>query len=255
MIDYLCGDIVKRHSKGIVLNVCGVGYGIELPLGALCDVKIGAKSQTFWIYTRVREDQLKLYGFKTWEEKEVFEILISLNGVGPKVALAILSTMSLGILKNCVEDKRVDLLMMVPGIGKRTAEKMLVELQAKVEKFASLGELSSFSQIVTQQGALTFLEPKDDVSARDEISETINDVKSALINLGFKEKDIVKVSAIKNFEVSDEVPDGSREFSELLRKSLVELRGSFSVSQAKKASTGKGSDSDAVNLVDETSLF
>jgi Holliday junction DNA helicase RuvA len=249
MIEYLRGNVVKRHAKGIVLESGGVGYGLELPLGALCEIDLSAKNVSFWIHTRVREDQLKLFGFSTWEEKEVFEILISLNGVGPKVALAILSTMSLGMLKNCVENKRIDLLQMVPGIGKRTAEKMLVELQSKLDKISSIGGASSFSEITSEQKSLNFIDsdPDQDSQVLDGFSEVVSDVKSALINLGFKEKDISKVSALKQLsnDSSDEV-----EFSGLLRTSLVELRGNISKGQSKKVKKTEKS-----SAIDEASLF
>lgn len=255
MIEYLRGNVIKRHSKGIVLESSGVGYGLEVPLGALCEITPGQKDVSFWVHTKVREDQLKLFGFTTWEEKEAFEILISLNGVGPKVALAILSTMSLALLKNCVENKRVDLLQMVPGIGKRTAEKMLVELNAKIDKIADLGSTTSFTEIVAAQKTLDFDSSEsgsDSESKAIELkrTEVFADVKSALLNLGFKEKDISKVSAVANLS---ELSEDELEFSSVLRKSLIELRGSMSGGAGSKVKKAKAPAT--VKVEDETQLF
>jgi holliday junction DNA helicase RuvA len=247
MIEYLTGNVVKRHAKGIVLNVAGVGYGLELPLGALCEIGVGSGQESFWIHTRVREDQLKLFGFTTWEEKGAFEVLISLNGVGPKVALALLSTMSLAMLRTCVEDKRVDLLQMIPGVGKRTAEKMLVELSGKVDKIPAMGSSSSFSEITIEQKQLDFDSANQSEESRVHSlrAEVLSDVKSALMNLGFKEKDIIKVEAIAQIE---DIEPEQLEFSSILRSSLVELRGGLS---NKKGSKVKRSSP----AVDENTLF
>lgn len=252
MIEYLKGNVVKRHAKGIVLESGGVGYGLEMPLGALCDIDPTATDVSFWIHTRVREDQLKLFGFSTWEEKEAFEVLISMNGVGPKVALAILSTMSLAMLRTCVEDKRVDLLQMVPGVGKRTAEKMLVELDSKIDKIAAIGDTTSFTEIVTNQKTLDFDSSERSAKANDDLkrSEVLADVKSALQNLGFKDKDILKVTAVK--EIS-EVEAEELEFSSILRRSLVELRGNIS-SSGSKVKKSKAVKADKVKI-DENTLF
>lgn len=247
MIEYLTGRVVKRHAKGIVLNVGGVGYGLELPLGALCEVELNADNVSFWIHTRVREDQLKLFGFTSWEEKEAFEVLISMNGVGPKVALALLSTMSLAMLRTCVEDKRVDLLQMIPGVGKRTAEKMLVELTAKIEKIPAIGSSTSFNEITIEQKQLDFESSNQSEESRLGAirAGVLSDVKSALMNLGFKEKDIIKVKAISQIE---EVDIEDLEFSTILRQSLVELRGGLSGGKGKKITRSQP-------VVDENTLF
>ena len=214
MIEFLKGFVVKRHSKGVVLLVDGVGYGVELPLGALCEQKVGDDEVTLWIHTRVREDQLKLFGFQSWEEKEAFEVLISLSKVGPKVALAVLSTMSLSMLKDCVEEKNIELLQLVPGVGRRTAEKMLVELDAKIDKITPIGGQSVMNHNLTNQKSIASMMNEGASRTKNPV---VADVKSALYNLGFKEKDLSKVAAL-----NDEV-DG--DFSTLLKVCLVELRG------------------------------
>ena len=207
MIEYLSGKIVRRHLNGIILDVNGVGYGLEIPLSALVDLPANQEPLNLHVFTRVREDSLKLYGFLTFEDRSVFEILININGVGPKVALAIMSTLTVSQLKNAIESMRIDMLESVPGIGKRTAEKILVELKSKIDRLPDSS--SHFSSVASntsnhQQGQVGSSE-----------SEVFDDLRSAMSNLGYKKKDIDPVLNNLSKEAS------GQPFSQLLKDALA----------------------------------
>lgn len=213
MIEFLSGKIIRRLPTGVVLDVVGVGYGVTLTVPAVIALpKENQAKLDLWIYTKVKEDELSLYGFISYEERCVFAILVGISGIGPKVAMAILSTLSIGSLKMAVEDRRPEVLYSVPGIGKRTAQKVLLELQNKVDRFPS--------ELVTNQ-QLPDGEPKSLFSSAEEealIPRAIaSDVKSALANLGFKEKDTERV--LRGIEPSYKGED----FSTILKKALALL--------------------------------
>src|SRR3989338_5433184 len=117
MIEFLQGIVTRRLPTGVILNVQGVGYGVDLPLPTLCALPEEGKPCSLWIYTRVREDAIKLFGFSTFEDRQAFSVLLNVSGVGPKVALAILSTLSIAQLKSAVETRQTHVLETVPGIG------------------------------------------------------------------------------------------------------------------------------------------
>lgn len=208
MIEYLSGKIFKKFLPHIILDVNGVGYGIEMTLTAFASLPAEGASLELWIFTRVKEDVLKLYGFLTLDDRKVFDILLNVNGVGPKVALAILSTLSVRQLKSAVERREPELLETVPGIGKRTAEKILVELQSKVEKFPQ-GEVDS--------GDSKFKKTLDK-SFEDLSATSFQDLSSALENLGFKKKVFLPILDKLLLQHSDE------KFPDLLRRALALLK-------------------------------
>lgn len=220
MYEYLDGTILKVGTSGAVLLVNGVGYGLDVPLTTLCNLREGERA-ALWVFTRVREDQIKLFGFETYEERRVFEILNQLNGVGPKVALAVMSTMSLGMLKNCVLARSVETLQMVPGIGKRTAEKMLVELDGKLDKFPA--EVDASQEVIFEAKKLAFDDSLEGAASAQAVAREVRtDVESALSNLGFSGSDVRKVFVRLESELD---PGSSLGFSELLRMALVSLKG------------------------------
>jgi Holliday junction DNA helicase RuvA len=210
MIEYLFGKILKKSMPHIILDVGGVGYGVEWTLTAFAALPPEGSSFPVWVYTRVREDQLKLYGFPNLEDRKVFEILLEVNGIGPKVALAILSTLSVRQLKFAIEERDVALLEAVPGIGKRTAEKIVVELQSKVEKFPLIDVMQTDDLDQGQRGLNSSFE-----SAR---SQTLKDLASALDNLGFKKKEYTPILDKFNLQGSEE------RFPELMRRALAQLK-------------------------------
>lgn len=131
MIAYIDGIIRVAQSNYVVIMTNGIGYKVFVP-----DSLIFHEGQEVCLETSmiVREDSLTLYGFSTSNERDLFEMLITINGVGPKVALAILSTLSIDNLRNAVVSERADILTRVPGIGKKSAQKILLELKHKLPK-------------------------------------------------------------------------------------------------------------------------
>ena len=136
MIGRLTGTIAAEEADGtFVLDVGGVGYEILAPVGALGRAKGHAAASgelTFYVHTHVREDALSLFGFATPEDKAAFRTLISVSNVGPKMALALLSAMTAEDLARAVGDKDLTKLVAVSGIGKKTAERLLLELKDKL---------------------------------------------------------------------------------------------------------------------------
>lgn len=132
MIGYLRGAVVRRAGDQVVVEVGGVGYLVSLTAGALERVgRVGAAAELH-VHTVVREDQLALFGFLEPEELDLFELLIQVDGVGPKVGLAILSTASLDVLRRAILSGEVGPIRKAPGVGPRTAQKVIIDLQPKL---------------------------------------------------------------------------------------------------------------------------
>lgn len=131
MIASIQGKVIHTGSLSLVVLVGGVGVEVLVPHSTLERISGG----DIFLHTRliVREDALSLYGFNTESERELFDILLKVNGVGPRLALAILSTMSIDNLRNAVMSERAELLTRVPGIGKKTAQKIVLELKDKLK--------------------------------------------------------------------------------------------------------------------------
>lgn len=205
MIEYLKGKIVHRRPTGVVVSVNGVGYGLDLPLSTLCEIAPDAVDVELWVYTHVREDALKLYGFSAPHERQLFEILLSVNGIGPKLALAILSTLDVASIKLAVVQEVSGVFEAVPGIGKRMAEKILVEMKAKLKR---LNEMVYAVGPGAKDGKLAV-----------KTLDVMGDVQSALENLGFKTPLIV--SALRELTQSQDGFD----FNSLLKDALLKLGG------------------------------
>jgi Holliday junction DNA helicase RuvA len=140
LIGRLTGTVAAEEADGtFVLDVGGVGYEVLAPLGALGRAKGHAASGgelTFYVHTHVREDALSLFGFATPEDKAAFRTLISISNVGPKMALALLSALTSEELARAVGNKDLTKLVAIPGIGKKTAERLLLELKDKLAPVA-----------------------------------------------------------------------------------------------------------------------
>jgi Holliday junction DNA helicase RuvA len=130
MIGYLKGRIVWHQENRIIINVNGVGYLVEVTDPA-CIPVTGEVMETY-VYTHVREDAISLYGFKGMEERELFTRLLSVSGIGPKAALNILSTLDYNKFINAVLTENIPLLKQIPGIGQKTAQRLVLELKNKV---------------------------------------------------------------------------------------------------------------------------
>lgn len=165
MIGFITGKIHSSNEKSCIVLTGGVGYLVLCPLSSLMQLN---KDDTvsFFIHTHVREDQLSLYGFTTQEEKSLFEKLISISGIGPRSALAMLSTHSPSSLASAIENSDVGVLSHTPGIGKRTAEKIIIELKGKLSHLVTGEKEDGTSDVRLALEALGY-------SAK-EIHETIN---------------------------------------------------------------------------------
>jgi holliday junction DNA helicase RuvA len=133
MIGSVRGTVIERTMSGEVLvEVGGVGYRVSVPLRAIPTLDPGSNTFLF-THLHVREDAMTLFGFSSRDERDTFEVLISATGVGPKLALAILSVHTPNTLRRGLADDDLDALVLVPGVGKRTAQRLLIELKARLE--------------------------------------------------------------------------------------------------------------------------
>ena len=166
MIDYLIGIIKNKKEDYVVLSVNDIGYKIKMSLNCIQSLpNIGEKTRIL-TFLYVRENIIDLYGFKNKIERETFYLLININGIGPKLALTILSGLELGDLKHYVIDGDVKSLTSISGVGSKTAKRIIIELK---DKFINL-----------ESDALGI---KDDLENK---SELFNNVVNALVNLGYK---------------------------------------------------------------------
>jgi len=168
MIGRLTGVLLEKNPPALLVDVQGVGYEVDVPMSTFYALPAQGEAVALFTHMVVREDAQLLYGFGTRTERVLFRALLKVNGVGAKVALAILSGLSTDEFLACIAGKDVTALVRVPGIGKKTAERLLVELQDKVD---TLGVGSA-----APSGALPL---DDDPSARDQAEE-------ALVALGYK---------------------------------------------------------------------
>src|SRR3954468_9583967 len=129
MIAHLRGTILEKHPNQVILEATGVGYDIFIPVSTYTTLGDTGSSVSLRIHTHVREDALQLFGFATAEEKLVFERLISVSGIGPKLAVTVLSGVPTAELINAIRTGDVQRLVRIPGVGKKTAERMVLELK------------------------------------------------------------------------------------------------------------------------------
>ncbi len=141
MIDIVTGQVASMDKSSVVVMVGGVGLRVNVPRSVFDVVHGAGHAVTLYTHLAVREDALTLYGFLTEEDRNLFNILIGVSGVGPKIALSILSTLSIDHLRNAVGREEADVLTRVPGIGKKTAEKIVFELKGKL----NIGMLPGFA--------------------------------------------------------------------------------------------------------------
>lgn len=138
MIGWLSGYIIdKQHPGKIVLNVNGVGYDLETSLTTFFELETQTDKVSLHVHTVVREDALLLYGFAHQEERALFRALIKVNGVGPKMAIAILSSITPDEFVQCIQQQNTAMLTRLPGIGKKTAERLVVEMKDSMQQLTS----------------------------------------------------------------------------------------------------------------------
>lgn len=134
MIAYLEGKLIEKNPTHLILDVAGVGYSVNIPVSSYANVGEVGETVKVLTYQYVREDELKLFGFSTKPEKDLFELLISVNGVGPKVALGILSSISVEDFQRSILEEDLDVLTHISGVGKKIAQRLIVELKEKLTK-------------------------------------------------------------------------------------------------------------------------
>jgi holliday junction DNA helicase RuvA len=197
MIGQLRGKLTERRPNQVMVDVGGVGYLVQIPLSTFSALGAVNSDVTLMIYTHVREDQLSLFGFLTAREKQIFEMLISVSGVGPALALKILSGMRIGELLPAIRNSDLALLERIPGIGKKTAERIVVELRDKAAA----------------------LEPSE-VGRPAARSPLEADVASALVNLGYEARTVERT--LEHMRKSGEAES---DFNAMLRTALQQLGG------------------------------
>ena len=194
MIGYLQGKVLRRTPDQVLVDVGGVGYAVHVPLSTFYEIeRAGADSRIgLFIHTHLREGALELFGFWSEREKQLFEKLIGVGGIGPKLARVILSGMAPEDLLASLAGGDVARLTRIPGIGKKTAERMVLELKDKVAELAA------------------------DLPVRPGVAQD-EDLVLALVNLGYRRRDAEAATAAAR----DDDPDGA--FHDLLRASLKRL--------------------------------
>ena len=195
MIGSLRGKLIEKRPNLVLLEVGGVGYQVVIPLSTYTSLGALHSEATLLIHTHVREDQLALFGFLTAREKQCFELLISASGVGPSLALKILSGMGLDELIPAIRKGDLAQLVRIPGVGRKTAERIVLELR---DKLAAVD--------VPEAGKPT---------TRSQLEA---DVASALVNLGYDERAVENAMAKSRGTVGND-------FESLLKASLQVLGG------------------------------
>lgn len=189
MISKLTGRIDELKPTSLILDINGVGYGLTIPFSTFDKIQ-NLSETSLYVHTLHKEDQFKLFGFATQKEKSLFNILLSVNGIGPSMAISILSGLSAERITEAVKSENSALLLKVPGIGKSKAEKVIFELKRKI---SSLEEISD---------------------SAEEIQSPSRDAIDALVALGFEES---KASKCVN-EILKEKKDPGVE--EIIKESL-----------------------------------
>jgi len=142
MIAQLEGKLIEKSPSSVVISAGGVGYLVSVPLTTFDKLPATGEQASLFTYLHVREDVLQLYGFSSREERATFEKMISVSGVGPRLALTILSGLSVEQLIAAVETSQTAHLNRIPGVGKKTAERIILELKGKLGEMAALAEIS-----------------------------------------------------------------------------------------------------------------
>lgn len=142
MIAFLHGTLLQRATDAIILDVNGVGYRVRIPTTTLASLGDLGTRVELYTHLHVREDDMSLFGFATQDEHDLFELLLSVSGIGPKVALGILSSAPPNEIRNAIAQGNLEILSGIRGIGKKTAQRLVLELKGKVELGEEISELS-----------------------------------------------------------------------------------------------------------------
>lgn len=202
MIALISGKIVFKGIAHVIVDVQGVGYRVFIPLTTFYELPEPGQNITLHIHTNVKQDGINLFGFYTDQERDLFQLMISVSGIGPKIAMNILSGIAARDLMTAISGGHVGKLVNIPGVGKKMAERLILELKEKVIKKMTLDQTA---------------EADVQSSADDLIKE---DVLSALINLGYK-NNVAKDALDKAVRSADEAVS----MDMLLKKTLKILAG------------------------------
>lgn len=199
MIAHIAGKLLHKQPNSVIVDVGGVGYELTVPLSTFYEMGEPGSDVALRAYTYVREDALQLFGFRTDLEKQLFLLLTSVSGVGPKLAITLLSGMSASDLIRALRDNDLARLTGIPGVGKKTGERLVVELRDKVAKL-TIETASGAAPIATNLSA----------------SAISDDVISALVNLGYQKAmaekavaKVIKVNPDAKFETALKLALGS----------------------------------------------
>jgi Holliday junction DNA helicase RuvA len=191
MIATLHGKMQSRTDDSLIVNVGGVGFRVRVPSGTLANLGAVGGDVMLFTHLHVREDDLSLYGFATDEERRLFETLLTVSGIGPKVAMGVLSSAPVETLRVAIAQGNLDVLTALPGIGKKTAQRLVLELKGKLD--------------LSGRGEIGELSPLDE------------DVMNALINLGY--------SAAEATRAARSVPSTAKTVEDRVRIALQYLGG------------------------------
>ncbi len=200
MIAYLSGKLLEKQATAVILEVGGVGYEVTIPLSTFYELGEVGDQIELRIYTHVREDVLQLFGFRTLRERELYLKLISVNGIGAKSGISMLSGMSADEIVTAIRTDNLARLTSIPGVGKKTAERLVIELRDKLNEFTTQSTQEKLAAGIKQTEL-----PADAV---------FDDALSALVNLGYQRNAAEKA-------LNQAVKDGTEvSVQKLLRKSL-----------------------------------
>lgn len=195
MIAKLSGKLIHLVPPQAIIDVAGVGYELEMPIPDCAKLpKLGSMVEVF-THLSIREDAHNLYGFITMDNRNAFRQLIKVSGIGPKIGLAILSTLTRDELNLAIEKEDVNVLSMAPGVGKKMAGRMLLELKGKI---TNIGEITSLDPIMSK-------------------SAILKDVATALVGLGYSERELTKILKDLPADITD-IGIGVKEALKLLNK-------------------------------------
>jgi len=173
MIAHLSGTLLSKEPNQVIVDVGGVGYDVTIPLSTFYDLDDQESGVKLLIYTHVKEDALQLYGFKTANERKLFVHFISVSGVGPKLGIALLSHMKTEELIESIKSNNLARLTQIPGVGRKTAERLVVDLR---DKMIQLSQAQVAEETGTKPESV-YVSSEDTVRA---------DALSALLNLGYQ---------------------------------------------------------------------
>jgi holliday junction DNA helicase RuvA len=174
MIAHLSGTLLAKQATSVILDVGGVGYEVTIPVTTFYDLQEPGSTVQLRIYTHVREEALQLFGFRTARERELFTLLISVSGIGPKSGIAMLSGMSADEIITAIRTNNLARLTSIPGVGKKTAERLVIELR---DKMSALSSPALEEQLAAGAGGAAA--PQTEDALRE-------DTLSALLNLGYQ---------------------------------------------------------------------